>query len=66
MMARPRRHPAARNRPLFGKETRPVPHSDTVQIDVARVPLIDTAGGQPMTLGEISGVQILVLLRHRH
>ncbi|MGI9007807.1 MAG: hypothetical protein ACR2FU_16680 [Streptosporangiaceae bacterium] len=43
-----------------------MPHPDTVRIDVASVLLTDTTDGQPIILGEISGVQILVLLRHRH
>ena len=35
-------------------------------IDVTGVQLTDAPGGQPVTLGQIGGVQILVLLRHRH
>jgi hypothetical protein len=45
---------------------RPVPTAETAAIDVSGVQLITAPGGQPVTLGTFSGVQILVLLRHRH
>jgi hypothetical protein len=35
------------------------------RIDVTGIQLTE-APGQPVTLGQIGGVQILVLLRHRH
>lgn len=37
-----------------------------VRIDVADLVLDQAPGGQPVRLGEITGVQIVVLLRHRH
>jgi hypothetical protein len=43
-----------------------VPRSEPVRIDVTGIQLTEAPGGQPVTLGEIGGVQILVLLRHRH
>jgi hypothetical protein len=43
-----------------------VPRSETVLIDVASLRLTEAPGGQPVNLGEIGGVQVLVLLRHRH
>jgi hypothetical protein len=43
-----------------------VPTAETAAIDVSGVPLITAPGGQPVTLGSFGGVQILVLLRHRH
>jgi hypothetical protein len=43
-----------------------VPTAETAAIDVRDVPLITAPGGQPVTLGAFGGVQVLVLLRHRH
>jgi hypothetical protein len=45
---------------------RPVPAAETAAIDVRDVPLITAPAGQPVTLGTFGGVQILVLMRHRH
>jgi hypothetical protein len=44
----------------------PVPAAETAAIDVREVPLITAPAGQPVTLGTFGGVQILVLIRHRH
>lgn len=43
-----------------------MPEPDAVLIDVSGVRLTEAPSGQPVTLGDIGGVQILVLLRHRH
>jgi hypothetical protein len=43
-----------------------MPRPQTVHIDVAGLWLAQAPGGQLVTLGDISGVQILVVLRHRH
>lgn len=43
-----------------------MPTLETAAIDVSHVLLITALGGQPVTLGTFGGVQILVLLRHRH
>ena len=43
-----------------------MPQPETVHIDVTGLRLAEAPGGQPVILGEIGGVQILVLLRHRH
>ena len=43
-----------------------MPTAETVATDVSGVPLITAPGGQPVTLGTFGGMQILVLLRHRH
>jgi hypothetical protein len=43
-----------------------VPTAETAAIDVSGVQLITAPEGQSVTLGTFSGVQILVLLRHRH
>jgi hypothetical protein len=43
-----------------------VPTAETAAIDVSSVPLITAPEGQPDTLGTFGGVQVLVLLRHRH
>ncbi len=37
-----------------------------VRIDVADLVLARAPGGRPVRLGEITGVQVVVLLRHRH
>jgi hypothetical protein len=47
-------------------QERSVPPAETAAIDVSGVQLITAPGGQPVTLGAFTGVQILVLLRHRH
>lgn len=39
---------------------------ENVHIDVADVTLVEAASGRTASLGEIAGVGILVLLRHRH
>ena len=43
-----------------------MPRSRDVSINVADLELAEAPGGQLVTLGEITGVQLLVLLRHRH
>jgi hypothetical protein len=43
-----------------------MPRSRDVSINVADLELAEAPGGQPVMLGEIAGVQLLVLLRHRH
>jgi hypothetical protein len=43
-----------------------MPEPETVAINVAGLELAEAPGGQPVTLGTFGGVQILVLLRHRH
>jgi hypothetical protein len=43
-----------------------MPTSQPVHIDVTAIQLTETPGGQPVSLGAIGGVQILVLLRHQH
>jgi len=40
-------------------------HSETVNIDVRDLPLTSTAGA-PVRLGEGRGVELVVLMRHRH
>jgi hypothetical protein len=43
-----------------------VPHAEAVAIDVTDVVLDRAPDGPPIPLGTIGGVQIIVLLRHRH
>ena len=43
-----------------------MPKAETAAIDVAGLHLIDAPGGLPVPLGAFGGVQVLVLLRHRH
>ncbi len=43
-----------------------MPEPQTVAIDVADLVLAEAPGGRPVTLGSFGGVQVLVLLRHRH
>jgi hypothetical protein len=43
-----------------------MPQPESVHIDVAGLRLAEAPGGQTVTLGELGGVQILVLLRHQH
>jgi hypothetical protein len=43
-----------------------MPQPEAIHIDVAGLRLTEPPGGQPVILREIGGVQILVLLRHRH
>lgn len=43
-----------------------MPRSENTIIDVGDLELPEAPGGQPVTLGQIPGVQVLVLLRHRH
>jgi hypothetical protein len=40
--------------------------AEDVAIDLAGIALTDAASGQPVPLAELDGVQILVLMRHRH
>lgn len=43
-----------------------MPQPEDVTIDLAGIQLTDADSGQPEPLAGIGGVQILVLLRHRH
>ena len=43
-----------------------MPRPQAVTIELAGIRLIDADSGQPVRLAEIGGVQVLVLLRHRH
>lgn len=43
-----------------------MPTAETAAIDVSGLPLLTAPEGRPVTLGTFGGVQILVLLRHRH
>lgn len=43
-----------------------MPRSEHTAIHVGDLELTQAPNGQPMTLGQLTGVQILVLLRHRH
>jgi hypothetical protein len=43
-----------------------MPRPEDVTIDLAGIQLVDADSGQPARLAGIGGVQILVLLRHRH
>lgn len=43
-----------------------MPQAESVAIDLVGIQLTDAGSGQPVRLAQISGVQILVLLRHRH
>lgn len=43
-----------------------MPQAKTVAIDLTGIQLTDTGSGEPVQLAQISGVQVLVLLRHRH
>ena len=43
-----------------------MPQAETVAIDLAGIQLTDADSGQPVPPAQISGVQVLVLLRHRH
>jgi hypothetical protein len=43
-----------------------MPKLEIARIDVTGIRLTEAPGRQPVTLGQIGGVQILVLLRHRH
>jgi hypothetical protein len=43
-----------------------MPNPDSVTISVAGLELAQAPGGQPVSLGAFGGIQILVLLRHRH
>ncbi len=43
-----------------------MPHAETVVIDVSGIQLGRAPDGPPVRLGSVRGVQILVLLRHRH
>jgi hypothetical protein len=43
-----------------------MPKPALARIDVTGIQLTEAPSGQPVTLGQIGGVQVLVLLRHRH
>jgi len=43
-----------------------MPRPRPVTIELTGIRLTDADSGQPVRLAEIGGVQILVLLRHRH
>jgi hypothetical protein len=43
-----------------------MPCNENVAISVADLTLARAPGGQLVRLGEVTGVQLLVLLRHRH
>jgi len=43
-----------------------MPHAEDVTIELSGIQLTDADNGQPVALSQIGGVQILVLLRHRH
>jgi hypothetical protein len=43
-----------------------MPQAEDVAIDLTGIQLTDADSGEPVRLAQISGVQILVLLRHRH
>ena len=42
-----------------------MPRSEAVRLDVAGIRLAEAPGGLPVTLGDIGGGQLLVLLAHR-
>ena len=43
-----------------------MPQAEDVTIELSGIQLTDAGIGQPVALSQIRGVQILVLLRHRH
>ncbi|GEM_PF-6649338 len=43
-----------------------MPQPEDVTIELAGIQLTDADSGQPVRLAGIGGVQILLLLRHRH
>jgi len=43
-----------------------MPRPEHVTIDLAGIQLAEAPGGKPVRLASMGGVQILVLLRHRH
>ncbi len=43
-----------------------MPRPEDVTIELTGIQLVDADSGQPVRLASIGGVQILVLLRHRH
>ena len=43
-----------------------MPRPEDVTIDLPRIQLTDADTGQPVLVAEMKGVQILVLMRHRH
>ncbi len=54
-------------RPASTRESEhPMSQPAKVRIDVADLVLARAPGGRPVRLGEITGVQVVVLLRHRH
>ncbi len=43
-----------------------MPQREDVTIELTGIQLTDADSGQPVRLAGIGGVQVLVLLRHRH
>lgn len=43
-----------------------MPHAEDVTIELSGVQLTDADSKGPVMLAQIRGVQVLVLLRHRH
>jgi hypothetical protein len=43
-----------------------MPQAEDVNIELSGIQLTDASSGQPVVLSHLGGVQILVLLRHRH
>ena len=43
-----------------------MPEVQDVTIPLAGIRLTDTATGQPVDLGNLDGVHVMVLMRHRH
>nr|CAA9338559.1 MAG: hypothetical protein AVDCRST_MAG46-1843 [uncultured Nocardioidaceae bacterium] len=43
-----------------------MPESDGVHIRLRGIHAVDTSTRQPVDLGDLPGVSILVLMRHRH
>ncbi len=42
-----------------------MPTEETVHIDVRDITLLSPAG-EPMTLATLTGIQLIILMRHRH
>jgi len=43
-----------------------MPRSEQVMVPLAGTELVDAASGEPLDLGRLGGVHVLVLIRHRH
>lgn len=43
-----------------------MPQAEDVNIELSNIQLTEASSGQPVALSQLGGVQILVLLRHRH